>query len=71
MLEVPRAASCSQAGEKGEGRRGQPLIKERSLGSPGGPVVKNLPRNARDIGSILVLGDPTYHGATKPVCHNY
>ena len=34
-------------------------------GFPGGAVVKNLPANAGDTGSIPGLG------ATKPVRHNY
>ena len=38
---------------------------------PGGAVVKNPPANAGETGSILVREDPTCHGATKPVCHNY
>ena len=35
---------------------------------PGGPVVKNLPANAGDTGSISGLG--RFHGAIKPVRHN-
>ena len=38
---------------------------------PGGAVVKNPPANAGDTGSIPDLEDPTCHGATKPVRHNY
>ena len=38
---------------------------------PGGPVVKNLPCYARDIGLTLVWLDPTCQGATKIVYHNY
>ena len=41
---------------------------------PGGLVVKNLPVNAGDTGSVpvssLVWEDSTCHGATKPVHHN-
>ena len=33
-----------------------------------GSLVKNLPG---DTGSILTLDDPTCHGATKPMCHNF
>ena len=33
---------------------------------PGGPVVKNLPANAGDMGSIPGGEDPTCHRATKP-----
>ena len=36
--------------------RGMQLKKPRSLGFPGGSVVKNLPANAGDVGSILGLG---------------
>ena len=38
---------------------------------PGGPMVKNLPVNAGGTGFSLVWEDPTYCGATKPVCPNY
>ena len=34
---------------------------------PGGPVVKNPPANAGDMGLILVWEDPTGCGATKPM----
>ena len=34
---------------------------------PGGPVVKNPPTNAGDMGLILVWEDPTGCGATKPM----
>ena len=37
---------------------------------PGGPVVKNTPANAGNMCSISALGDPTGHGATKPVHQN-
>ena len=47
------------------------LYKTRSWGFPGGPVVKNPPANAADMGSIPGLGNPTRRGATKPLCHNY
>ena len=46
-------------------------------GFPGVAVVKNLPASARDMGSsppwvrALVREDPTCHGVTKPVRHNY
>ena len=36
-----------------------------------GPVVKNLPCNARETGSILVREDPMGLEATKSVRHNY
>ena len=41
---------------------------------PGGAVVKNLPANTGDTGSIPGPEgpeDPTCHGATKPASHNY
>ena len=38
---------------------------------PSGTVVKNLPAKAGDMGSIPVPGNPTCHGATKTVHHNY
>ena len=55
------------------------LLEFQELGYfPGSPVVKNPPANAGDTGSILGPGrshtpreDPTCHGATKPVHHNY
>ena len=34
-------------------------------------MVKNLPANAGDTGSSPGPQDPTCHGATKPVRHNY
>jgi len=38
---------------------------------PGGPVVKDPPANAGDMGLIPGLGRSHVLGATKPVCHNY
>ena len=38
---------------------------------PDGAVVKNPPANAGTQVQALVREDPTCHGATKPVCHNY
>ena len=38
---------------------------------PGGAVIKNPPANAGDMGSSPVWEDPTCHGATKPMHHNY
>ena len=35
-------------------------------GFPGGPVLKNLPCNAKDTGQSLFQEDPTCHRATKP-----
>ena len=42
------------------------LINYRDF--PGGPLVKNLPANEADMG--LIREDPTFCGATKPMCHN-
>ena len=39
-----------------------------TVDSPGDAVIKNLPANAGDMGSIP---DVTCHGETKPVDHNY
>ena len=36
---------------------------------PGGPVVKNLPLNAGDLGSIPGWGTKTLHTATEHACH--
>ena len=41
------------------------------MGFPGGSVVKNLPVNEGDTGSSPGPEDPTCHGATKLMCHNY
>ena len=38
---------------------------------PGGPVVKNPPANAGDMGLTLVQEDSTCQGATKLVSHHY
>ena len=48
---------------------GSPALQAASLLS--GPVVKNPPVNAGDMGSIPGPEDSTCLGATKPVCHNY
>ena len=37
---------------------------------PGGPVARNSPASEGDLRLVLVRGDPTHCGATKPVCHN-
>ena len=46
------------------------LIKIRSLGFPGGSVVKNLLANARDKGWVPGWGRSHMSWATKPVCHD-
>ena len=38
---------------------------------PAGPVVKNLPADAGDMVWFLFQEAPTFHGATKPMSHNY
>ena len=38
---------------------------------PDGPMDKNWPPNAADIGSVSGLEDSTCCRATKPVSHNY
>ena len=43
----------------------------RAEGLLDGSVVKNLPSNAGDMGSIPVWEDATWLGAIKPMCHNY
>ena len=37
---------------------------------PGGPLVKSLPANAEDTGSVPGLGRSHTPLASKPVCHN-
>ena len=46
------------------------LKKSYLLGFPVASVVKNLPANAEDQGSILDPGRSHRPWATKPVCHN-
>ena len=38
---------------------------------PGGPVAKRSSANIGDVGLIPVWEDPTCHGPTKPMCHDY
>ena len=45
----------------------QPNFKSGHRDFSGGPVVKNLSGNSRDMGSIPGQEDSTYHGAAKPV----
>ena len=48
------------------------LSKKSNIGNfPGGAVVKNLPDNAGDRGSIPCEEDPTCLGAGKPLHHNF
>ena len=55
-------------------REQDPLVAQwlriRLLGFPGGSVVKNPSANAGET-QALVQEDPTCHGATKPMSHNY
>ena len=44
--------------------------KEIFQGFPGGSVVKNLPANAGDTGSIPDPEDPKCCGTAKLICHN-
>ena len=44
---------------------------QENLDFPGGAVVKNLPANAGDIGSIPDQDDSMCCKATKPMLHNY
>ena len=46
------------------------IEKKKILDFPGGPVVKNPPTNAEDMGLIPGLEDPTCCGARKPMCQN-
>ena len=45
--------------------------KKRSRDFPGGAVVKNLPANSETWVQSLGREDPTFHGATKLMRHNY
>ena len=49
-----------------------PTIKKKKKDTdfPGGPMVKNPPANAVNMGPSLFQEDPTCHGATKPLSHN-
>ena len=47
------------------------IFKMHHLDFPDGLVVRNLPANAGDIGSIPVPGRVTCHGATEHVHPNY
>ena len=47
------------------------MAKTDIMDFPGGAVVKNPPAYAGDMVRSLVREDPTFSGATKPVCHNY
>ena len=45
-------------------------LRKKDMNLPGGPMVKNPPANAVDMGPSLFQEDPTCHGATKPLSHN-
>ena len=47
------------------------LRNDKSMGFPGGSVVKNLRANAGDMVQALIRDDPTYLGVAKPMNHNY
>jgi len=44
--------------------------KKKKGNFPGETVVKNLPCNAQDMGSIPCWGTKIPHAATEPACHN-
>ena len=46
-------------------------LKSMTEDFSGGSVLKNLPSNTRDMGSIPDPEDPTSLGATTSACHNY
>ena len=46
-------------------------IKKKYSRHPWWLMVKNLPAIVGDTDSIPDWEDPTYHGATKPICRNY
>ena len=50
---------------------GKMEVEMKGQNFPGGPVVKNLPANAGDLGSVTGPGRFTCRGATRPVGHNY
>ena len=63
-------------GEGGKGRATQSILRPSKKVDlpppgdfPGGPVVKNLPRNAGDT-AVIPSGGIKCCGATKPTCHN-
>ena len=41
------------------------------MGFSGGAIVRNLPTNAGDMGSIPGPGGSSQYGAIKPMYHNY
>ena len=45
--------------------------KEDDRGFPGGSVVKTPPAMQATWVQSPIQEDPTYHGATKPMCYNY
>ena len=51
----------------------EPYLISYDMAFPGGPVVKNLPCNAGDVGSIPGQGTKIPHVTEqlKPMCHNY
>ena len=63
------------ADRKETGKNIKNIMQKKNIynasGFPGGAVVKNLPANAGSRVRALVREDPTCHGATKPVRHNY
>ena len=47
------------------------VINDQHWDFPGGPVVKNLPCKAGDMGSIPGWGTKIPHAATKPAHHDH
>ena len=71
---------CSEAGDGSQNvvLRSQEVVpasappgKCKVWGFPSGPVVKNPPVTARDMGPIPDPGEAHMLGATKPVCRNH
>lgn len=52
-------------------RKRERSVKNELRGLPGATVDKNLPADAEDMVWSLILGDSTFHRATKPAHLNY
>ena len=62
-LKIPCTATKTQHSQINK------YLKNRDF--PGGPVVKNLPANAGDMGSIPGPGNSLMLQSDMPMCHNY
>ena len=75
MMTLLFILTCLQTLSFGKGQHGcnyfDLSVKNQDKGFPGGTVVENLPANAGTRVRALVWEDPTCHGATGPVSHNY